>query len=467
MLRFKITILLLAFITLNATAKVEMPAIFGNNMILQQQSDVAFWGKASKGATVKIQPSWSKQSYTAKADADGKWKVKVQTPAAGGPYEVTVTDGSKLTFKNVLIGEVWICSGQSNMDMPLKGYKGQPVLSSNEAIAKANISNIRLFTVGAKGSITPLDTCKGEWAESTSETASEFSAAAYFFGLMLYESLHVPVGLVDVSLGGSKIEAWMSAESLSGFEDANIPQSQADVKSLHNTSVGLFNGMINPIVGYGIKGAIWYQGESNKDKHKVYESLFSAMVSDWRSRWQVGEFPVYFAQLAPFDYSNRPGHNSAYIRSVQLSCMKNVPNTGMAVLLDAGNQWFIHAPNKEVVGNRLAYWALAKTYGLKGLAYSGPVYKAMEVCGNAVTLTFDYAENGLTSFGKELVNFEVAGADKRFYPAKAILSRESVTVVSEFVKEPLAVRYGFKDFVVGDLYNTEGLPASSFRTDDW
>ena len=460
--------LLIVFVISSGTiyGVVKLPAIFGDNMVLQQQTDAAIWGIASKNATVKVTTSWNNKSYNAKAGSDGKWKLKVATPSAGGPYEVIISDGTTLKLKNIMIGEVWICSGQSNMEMPVKGYMSQPVLGSNEAIAISSNNSIRLFTVKRASSLHPLDDFSGSWKNCEPENVSEFSATAYYFGLMLNKALKVPIGLINTSWGGTRIEPWMSEAGFKNFDFIKLPDKNQQGTLSPQTPTVLFNAMINPMVGYGIRGAIWYQGESNRNEADQYVKLLPGMVENWRSVWGVADFPFYYIQIAPFDYGPT-GLNSAFLREAQLKASTAIPNIGMASIMDIGEKDCIHPANKEAGSDRLAFLALANTYGKTGFASSGPVLKEMTIAGQVVKLTFNNAVNGLTSYGKELTCFEVAGANKRFFPAKAFITGEAITIFCPSVNEPVAVRYAFKDFIVGDLFNTEGLPASSFRTDNW
>jgi sialate O-acetylesterase len=444
----------------------KLPSIFGDNMVLQQQTDVAIWGTATKNSTVKVTTSWNKKSFSAKAGSDGRWKVKVSTPSAGGPYDVSVSEGKTITLKNVLIGEVWVCSGQSNMEMPVRGYMNQPVIGSNEAIATSSNPEIRLFTVTKASNLQPQDDFTGSWKICEPDNVSQFSATAYFFGLMLNKALKIPVGLVNTSWGGTRIEPWISEAGLKNFDFVKLPDKNQTGTLSPQTPAVLFNAMINPVVGYGIRGAIWYQGESNRNEADQYVKLLPGMVENWRSLWGIGEFPFYYVQIAPFNYGPT-GLNSAYLREAQLKAASAIKNIGMACIMDIGEEYCIHPADKKTGGDRLAYQALVKTYGKKGFSPEGPVLKEMKVEGPIIKLTFDNAVNGLTSFGKELSCFEVAGANKRFYPAKAFFAGPGITMFSQFVNEPVAVRYAFKDFIIGDLFNTEGLPASSFRTDDW
>jgi sialate O-acetylesterase len=460
--------ILIVFVITSATlyGEVKLPAIFGDNMVLQQQTEAAIWGTSAKNASVKVVTSWNNKSYSTRAGSDGKWKLKVTTPAAGGPYEVSVSDGTTLKLRNVMIGEVWICSGQSNMEMPMKGYMNQPVMGSNEAIAVSSNPAIRLFTVKKASSLQPIDDFSGNWKICEPENVSEFSATAYFFGLMLNKVLKVPIGLINSSWGGTRIEPWISESGFKEFDFIKLPDKNQQGTLSQQTPTVLYNAMINPMVGYGIRGAIWYQGESNRNEADKYVQLLPGMIENWRSVWGVGEFPFYYIQIAPYDYGTT-GLSSAYLREAQLKASTSIPNIGMASIMDIGEKDCIHPANKAAGSNRLAFLALVNTYGKSGFASSGPVLKEMTIAGSIVKMTFNNAVNGLTSNGKELSCFEIAGANKRFFPAKAFITGSGITLFSPSVAEPVAVRYAFKDFVVGDLFNTEGLPASSFRTDNW
>jgi len=462
-----LSFLCLLFLSINLKAEVKLPVIFGDHMVLQQQTDAAIWGTATARSKVEVITSWNNQSYSTKADSDGKWKLKVKTPAAGGPFSITISDGETLQLNNVLIGEVWVCSGQSNMWMPMSGYFNQPILGSNQAIATSTNNSIRLITIEKDKSLERLDDFSGKWMECNPESVGNFSATAYFFGRMIQQALDVPVGLICSSWGGTRIEPWISESGIKNFDWVNLPDKKQAGDFNQQTPTVLFNAMIAPMVGFAIKGGLWYQGESNRNEPKEYEQLMSGLIENWRSEWGIGDFSFYYCQIAPFDYGNRIGLNSAFLREAQLKASTSIPNIGMACLMDVGEKHNIHPADKKSAGERLAFLALAKTYQMGGFEFSGPTLKEMAVEGSVVKLTFDHAEHGLTTFGKELVNFKVAGENKRFYPAKAFITRDGITLFSPSVEKPAAVRYAFEDFVIGELYNTEGLPASSFRTDEW
>jgi sialate O-acetylesterase len=460
-------------ITIKIQANVTLPAFFSNGMVLQQQTEAAIWGWANANSTVQLTTSWNKKKYTSTAGADGKWKLKVSTPVAGGPYEITISNGTAVTLKNILIGEVWLCSGQSNMEMPMKGFRDQPILGSNDAIFNSSNDNIRLYIVPRSVQRTPQDTSKqSPWKAAEPEAVSNFSATAYYFGRILYDKLKVPIGLVSISYGGSPVEAFMDAETLKAFPEIKTP-SPADTAKLNNrVATVLYNGMLHPFLGYTIKGCLWYQGESNNDRPKQYETLFPVFVEQIRQQTGQGNFPFYYCQIAPYNYNNGAAagvinNNSAFLRDAQRKALVKIPNSGMAVLMDVGEELNIHPANKEKGSKRLAYMAMAGTYQYKGFASQSPAFDSLQVTGSIATIKFKNAPNGLTAFGQPLTQFEIAGADKVFRPATANIRNGTVVVSSPLVATPVAVRYAFKDFIVGELFSTEGFPVSSFRTDEW
>lgn len=628
------------------SAKVVLPPMFSDNMVLQQQVDAPIWGTAKPMKTVKITTSWDGKTYETLAGKDGKWKLSVRTPEAGGPYELTLTDGQKLVLKNVMVGEVWICSGQSNMEMPLKGWG--KIMDYEKEIAEANHPDIRLLHVEHVTSTQPELVIKirdNGWQVCSPLTVPEFSATAYFFGREISEKQNVPVGLIHTSWGGTNVESWISgkvlkempdftkvvdnirlmpdksamkAEYLKGLEtwnnrvdegfaagkpiraevsldDSNwqkmnfpgmveeqglagfdgllwlrrtveIPSSwagkklqlvlgtiddnditywngkevgrtngysvsrnytvpgkmvkagqvtlairvvdtgggcgmpdelylrsangeqislvgewkyqvaadgrkggmpPADMSENPNLPTSLYNAMIHPLVPYGIRGAIWYQGENNASRAYQYRELFPLVIENWRQDWGQ-DFPFYFVQLANFmQQSPQPADSEwAELREAQSRTL-SVANTGMAVIIDKGDANDIHPKDKQAVGHRLALVARAKTYG-EQIPYSGPMYRSSQVDGDKIILSFDHTDGGLKSGdGKELQGFSIAGRDHKFHWAKAEIKGDKIVVSSPEVPYPVAVRYAWANNPVCNLYNGAGLPASPFRTDDW
>ncbi len=487
------------------SADIRLPSVIGDNMVLQQGMKVPIWGLAEPNSVVSITGNWGTEQWRTRARQDGKWMIKIQPGKAGGPYEMTIEGKNSITLKNILVGEVWVCSGQSNMEFPL-----DRAVNSKQEIAEANYPEIRLFTVGKKVSYTPMINCKGSWSVCNSRTAGRFSAVGYFFGRDLYKQLGVPIGLIHTSWGGTPAESWMSREYLENdenfrpilkrYEETSVnypelyrkylssrdryrkhaaklraegkpvpPEPGAPVGPNHPYSpTGLYNGMILPIVPYSIRGAIWYQGESNAGRAYQYRTLFPAMIKNWRQVWGEGDFPFLYVQLANWR-AGRPEPTEsdwAELREAQLMTL-SAPNTGMAVTIDIGDANDIHPKNKQDVGRRLALWALAKTYG-KDIEHSGPLYQLMAVESNKAILHFDHVGSGLVAGGGgPLKGFAIAGLDKKFVWADAKIKGDTVIVSSDKVTEPVAVRYGWADNPVCNLYNKEGLPASPFRTDDW
>ena len=651
---FIVSVCLVLVFTSAGLADVRLPAIIGDNMVLQQAVKAPIWGWAEPGEDVTVKASWQESPVQAKAGRDGKWMAKIDTPKAGGPYEITIKAKNTITLKNVLVGEVWIASGQSNMEFAVNRTN-----NSRQEIADARYPNIRLFTVKKKVSAVPQSDCVGEWQVCGPNTISEFSAVAYFFGRELHGKLNVPVGLIHTSWGGTPAEAWTRAEALGSLADfkgvsqqikevqanpeklqkeydqallewtkkfnaldagytgggrswadvdvndtawagmdiprlwetgglpdfdgvvwfrkvVQIPQDWVgrdmvlelgpiddeditfvngmrvgglegpgyydtvrkyklpataikaganviavrvldtggggglygkseqlkiypvakknevislagqwrykvgcDLKSVpprprmplsldnQNSPTVLYNAMLAPLIPYAIKGAIWYQGESNAGRAYQYRELFPAMIKCWRDDWGRGDFAFLFVQLANYMAASPEPVSSdwAELREAQLMTL-SLPNTGMAVVVDIGEANDIHPRNKQDVGRRLALWALVKNYGQK-LVYSGPIYKSMKIDGSKIILHFEHVGGGLVAAGGPLKGFAVAGADRKFVWADAKIDGDSVVVSSEKVANPVAVRYAWANNPVCNLYNKETLPASPFRTDDW
>jgi len=628
--------------TTPARGEIRLPSIIGDGMVLQQRTDAPVWGWARPGETVRIEATWLDAPIETAGDERGRWIAKLPTPAAGGPFEITITGDNRVTLGDVLVGEVWLCSGQSNMEWPLVRAK-----DAEREIASADHPGLRLFTVPNVPSLHPRSDCDGSWRECTPDTARGFSAVGYFFGRTVAAEFGVPVGLISADWGGTIIEAWMSADALRPFppyadaltrieslrdpnrrgdaaavartrwwdalddddawrtaafdDDAwgaidvpgaweadgldtfdgivrmryafDLPATWVDrpaalelgpiddrddtwingahvggmrqngrwstprqydvpagvLKSgrnvlavrvldtggpggLHgaadsvrllsqngkehdavplagtwryqrgramgdlpllpagaevgrNTPTALYNGMIAPITPYGIRGALWYQGESNRDQASRYAKLMEAMITQWRGEWGRGDFPFYYVQIAPFRYGNDHGQTAA-LREAQLAAMR-IPGTGMVVTTDIGNPADIHPADKQTVAKRLALWALARTYGRADVTCASPTYRSMSIEGDAIRIAFDGARGGLVSTGSAVTHFRIAGADRVFHEATAEIDGEMLLVRSAAVPTPVAVRFAWEPAPEPNLFNQAALPASPFRTDDW
>lgn len=466
---------ILAFLTVflffsynTSFAKIKLPSIIASNMVLQRNTSVKIWGWATPGEKISIKASWISEILKITASENGRWEIAIKTTLSKESQSIQLKSSeSNINLENILFGEVWVCSGQSNMRMPLKGYTGQPTFEGNLSVATSKNTNLRLFSITENGSPSPLDSVSNykKWEIAAPETSKDFSAVAYFYGKQLQAILDVPVGLIMTSWGGTRIQPWMSKEAIAPFLEVNEVKKDTTEKYKRIPSA-IFNAMINPITSYTIRGAIWYQGETNRNEPKIYQKLLPEMVKDWRKQWNIGDFPFYYVQIAPNKYVDKS--KSQYLREAQLKALDFIPNSGMAVLSDIGSDVTIHPPRKKEVAERLLFIALNKTYGMKDVDCTGPVYKSMTEKEGALLLSFDAAETGIFSPETELSNFEIAGEDKIFYPAKAeIIAHKQVKVSSMDVKVPVAVRYGWQNWFEGTLYDNNMLPASSFRTDDW
>jgi sialate O-acetylesterase len=484
-----------------ARADVKPNGLISDNMVLQQGMKVPIWGTADDGEKVTVKFQNQEAVTTAKG---GKWLVHLENLSPGGPHELTIKGNNTIDVKNVLVGEVWIASGQSNMEMSVGGSA-----DARQNIANSANSNIRLFTVPKVVSDKPLHDVKGKWSVCGPDSVGGFSAVAYFFGRDLQKARNVPVGLIHTSWGGTPAEAWTCKTALAAYPDlqhyvakadkefapldeaakAKLEEARAKYREAAkkardegkqpprppqapganaHTPSALFNGMIEPLLPYAIKGAIWYQGESNAGRAAEYATLFPAMIKNWRSCWKQGDFPFLFVQLAPFYKINKEPTDTdwARLRESRFKTMMNVPNTAMAVITDVGEENDIHPKKKEPVGSRLALGALALAYGEK-VEYSGPVYDSLKVEGNKAVLSFKHQGGGLVARGDKLEGFTICGEDKMFVNADARIDGDKIVVTSSKVEKPVAVRFGWANYPVVNLWNKDGLPASPFRTDDF
>lgn len=483
------------------TAEITLPSIFGDHMVLQQKQSNPVWGRAESGE--KIEVAIHGQSHSAKADENGNWKVNLRPIPAGGPYRLEIEgENSEFYFDDVLVGEVWICSGQSNMAWTVNNSN-----SAELEMLTADYPNIRLISVPQVGTQEPQADFNGEWTACTPQTIKDFSAVGYFFGRRLHQALDVPIGLIDNAWGGSAADAWIRRDVLEkdgrfdkmmdwwkkteasyDYEDelkewenkvaqwkrdgseGRQPRRPGNLMTGNQRPANIYNGVLLPTIGYGIRGAIWYQGESNAGRAYQYRDLFPLMIQHWREEWNQGDFPFYYVQLADFMAEEMQPADSAWaeLREAQTMAMDRLDNVGQAVIIDIGEGRDIHPRNKQSVGNRLARWALAKDYGFD-ILYQSPTFQAMKQEGNKIVLTYDSVGQGLYSFDTvEPRGFAIAGKDKKFVWAQAeITGRDEVTVWSDSIKAPVAVRYAWANNPVCSMYSRDGLPMTPFRTDDW
>ena len=452
-IRTAIPFVILAVCLHSASAEVRLPRLLNDNMVLQREMPITIWGWAKPNE--KVTASIGKASVSAITDANGQWSVKLPKMKAGGPYQLTVAGVNTLTLTNVLIGEVWLCSGQSNAGKPIGIHPGQqPCLNYEKEIAAADYPQIRLMEVPPESSHVPVaDVTNAEWLVCTPQNIvikrgdnHGYSACAYFFGRELHKELKVPIGLISASVGGCPCEPFTPP------------------------SGDRWLAMINPLTSLGIRGVIWYQGESNLGNGMAYFEKMKTLITGWRKAWGNNDFPFLFVQVALCKYTDDV-EMAPRLWEAQTATL-DVPNTGMAVTHDISSYPDCHATNKQEIGRRLALWALAKTYGKFGLVYSGPIYKSMEVTAGPepakIRIQFDYTGSGLASRdGKPLDLFTIAGEDKKFVEAKAEIDGKSVLVWSDAVPKPVAVRFGWRQDADPNLMNKEGLPAPCFRTDKW
>jgi len=498
---------------------LNLPTVFGDHMVLQRDIDVPVWGWATPGSRVTIEMNGHTSSTL--TTPTGEWRVGLPPMKAGGPYELVVKGTETVQFQNVMVGEVWLCSGQSNMGWMLRKSE-----DAQEEIARADTPNLRLFRVGLAATGWPASDVEGTWlpcvndSTATSNSIAAFSAVAYFFGQNLHEELDVPVGLIQSAWGGTLIEPWtppigfasvsallkeryvvgkangdyqkgmtaalevisrnperwITAARAALEEGRALPPGPAfpghALSSRHHATT-LYNGMIHPLAPFALRGAIWYQGESNRGSNfetGLYQKKMRALINGWRTVWDQGDFPFYFAQLAPYAYTEKtwtPEPEGAeyalpLMWEAQLDSLI-IPNTGMAVITDVGDLTNIHPARKKPVGERLARWVLAKNYG-KDIVYSGPLYREMTIEDNRIRLHFDHAEGLKSSDGEPLTWFEVAGSDKEYIAAEAQVDGDTIIVWSAEIAEPAAARFGWHEEAEPNLVNGAGLPASPFRT---
>jgi len=440
---------------------IRLPAVIGSHMVLQQKSEVRIWGWCDVSEQVKLKANWDTSTYTTTGSTSAKWEIKISTPDAGGPYQIAIQGNNRIILDDVLIGEVWICSGQSNMEMSM----GWGLPYKDEA-ANATDKNIRFFNIPRTTADYPQDDARAEWVVCNPEDMKKFSAVAYFFGKSLRQNLDVPVGLIEAAWGGTPAEAWTPIDAINS--NSVVKEAAAKLSPVPWGPVvpaAIYNAMIYPVTKYSITGAIWYQGEANVKGASTYSDLLTTLINSWRKSWQK-DFPFYYVQIAPYaGYGD--SSSSAFLREAQTKTL-TTPKTGMVVITDlVDNISDIHPKMKKEVADRLANYALAETYGKKDIVYKSPLYRGMRIEKDKVLVFFDNAEKGLMSRGDTLSEFYIAGTDKNFVPANAKINKNSVIVWSKTVKVPAAVRFAFRNGAQPNLFSKEGLPVNPFRTDDW
>ncbi len=497
---FVVIVLITNFFGSRFFAQVKLPAIISDNMVLQQNQKISLWGWAAPGEKVSINPSWTNKFVETKADATGKWIAEVKTEKAGGPYYIDFQASNSVHVQNVMLGEVWLASGQSNMEffmakIPTSGsYNGE--IHAPTEMPLANYPNIRNFDVPNVVADEPQQDTKGRWVTCSPQTIDSFSAVAYYFAKDIFKKTGFPIGIINSTWGGTPAESWTKKELLAADPDLSpiltrYDQAVADYPAGHEKFRGelekwradtskhkgsapadplgprsnkspykLYNGMIAPIIPYTLKGVIWYQGEQNAPYAYQYRKLFATMINEWRSEFKNDNMPFYFVQISPHRSQN------AEIRDAQLYVYQHLRNTGIVVTTDNGDSLNIHPRNKQLVGERLALWAKHFDYGEKDLVYTAPMYKSMKVEGNKIRIYFDHLEDGLKTEDK-LIEFTIAGTDQNFVPANAKTDGNTVLVWADNLPNPTAVRFAWRNVPKPNLFSQSGLPVSPFRTDEW
>lgn len=455
-----------------AVAEVTLGSMITDNMVLQQNSKASIYGSASPNSIVTVTPSWNDTPVRTKAKADGKWHVDVETPAGGyTPYSITVSDGTPVTVNNVLIGEVWLASGQSNMEMPLKGFSGCCTENGYDEVATAGqrADRIRFYTVPLTQSYTPQEKVDATWTIPGPNTAPDYSALGWFFAKRLNDVLDVPVGIVRCAFGGAKVESWTPREILQTYPDVSLESDDIEKTVPYLRPMLMYNAMFNPVKDYSYNGIIWYQGCSNVGGHKDYPTRLANMVEHWRKQIGDGDIPFYMVEIAPYEYGSGA---APLLRESQWKAAEIIPNSGIICTNDCVKDYErhnIHPADKSTPGRRLAELALNKTYGFTVFPIENPRYKSHRIENGAVCVALQTSPDGICR-NFDIKGFEVAGADKVFHPADSVWfnwQANEMVVSSKDVPEPVAVRYGWKDFLPGNIYGGNYLPLIPFRTDNW
>ncbi len=463
---------LFLFGVLMVQAQIELPSVFGDNMVLQQRQKVSIWGKDVPNTSIVITSSWGHTASTI-SDSKGFWSTTIKTKKGSfAPQNITITGSNSKTLKNILIGEVWFCSGQSNMEMPLKGLGKSKVLKADNYLKNANNKNIRLFNNARTASISPSFNVNGEWVESDAISANTFSAIGYMFGAKLFEKLNVPIGIIESAWGGTRIESWIPKEDLLKYKGVKFSNTLPKEQKKQKKPSFLYNAMIHPFKDFTVRGILWYQGESNRSNPESYNSCMKDLIASWRTQWNNKNLPFYFVQIAPFNYvKNKNGTKKGadLIREAQFKISQNIPNTGIVITTDAGDCNDIHPSKKEIIAKRLLKMALANQYNVKGLNYESATLKKMSIKNDKVTLRFTFQKGDFFIKADNISGFSLASNDKVFHPAKVSFDedKKTLTIYGKKVNNPVALRYGFEDCFESNLKTNSGLPISVFRTDNW
>jgi sialate O-acetylesterase len=459
-MRTVFTLAVVLLISLSTYANITLPAILGDHMVLQQKSTVNLWGWGKPNEEIKIVGSWNPdKEYTVKVENQSCWQVEIETPKAGGPYQLALKGYNTIVINDVLIGEVWLGSGQSNMEWTTQSG----IINGEEEKAKANFPEIRFFTVNTITATTPQQLVEGHWVKCTPETMFPFSAVMYFFGKELYQKLNIPIGLIHSSWGGTPIEVWTPESYIQG--DRFLNENAAKLKPIPwgpHESGRAYNAMIHPLIPFKIKGALWYQGEGNTGNPYFYARAMKTLIESWRAAWG-NDFSFYYVQIAPFAGYGNDNVNGAIIRDQQRKALEMTDKTGMAVISDIGDLKDIHPKNKIDVGKRLAAWALHDDYGFSDIPYSGPLYSSYEMGKDKVILHFKYSDGGLEAREEELKAFEILDENGNWISVPARINGTTVEVNTREVKSPRGIRYAFHNDSIPNLFNREGLPASCFE----
>jgi len=458
----QIFLFLALILAINTQAQLRLPALVSSGMVLQQNDSINLWGWAEPGDKIYAITEWNGAKDSTVSNNGARWNIKVKTPSAGGPYTIQIKNKYQtITLSDVLIGEVWICSGQSNMQWSY--YNGSKDIRAE--LPNCFNKNIRLFHIPKTSSDFPQDDVKAKWEICDSTSLKQFSAVGYFFGKKLNQQLNIPIGLINSSWGGTSAETWVPDRVIAADNilDAAAKKLNPGI-NWPTAPAKAYNAMIAPVTKYRIAGAIWYQGETNTGTNSTYQKLMTTLINDWRSEWKK-DFPFYLVQIAPYLYGTN--NICALLQEAQTKLLSH-PKTGVVVITDlVDNIKDIHPANKRDVGLRLANWALSETYGVTGIAYKSPQFKSMEVAKGKASLSFSDAPNGLIFKDKAAVGFYISGEKEEWFPAEAKIEKGKIIVWSKSVPVPAQVRYGFGNTIIGNVFSKEGLPLFPFRTDSW